>query len=1298
MLHSKKLTTSLLLSIFLSLCLMGGNYIFSSNQTSALEMPNNDFPVWTGWLSSAPPAGGWGVVGTEGEIIEGGMDIESKYLTSGYWSSIGRNERMAVFQNLYRQILKSVGIRVGAWGTPENNFEDMMTEEAPELMTSQRDALGAMFTICTMLGVSSSECPVSGSLKDGTIKIDYNKFDKSAFRPSHPTYSMHLYWFLSLVQYWEPDENDIDNFAIIPASQFNLTAENKFALMGVHNNTGIQDVVYGKGGTVLTTNSRGDYFVFYKIGTQQQEVQFAIRVQCWNLNGQLGELPPPPPILIDNDPNPQSFINDIPDHTHTAKPGEIVEFDHKITRPNENTNDKFPADWKIIEERTPTSLVTSLASVPLCAIPQGNNQIITDADGAWNSSNELVNVSTANGYNIANNSATGCTNIKFKVPDDAKDGDKWCQKISYTSRGDASYTDEAKKVCVVASSDKPPDPPDPPVCPPPLYPVKEPYECTPSHGRTVGYTHSINLTTQDSSLLSTDWRTQNSEKNDQSINNTTWAKPGDSVQFRHTLQPGALGVHYSNTTHPRDGTSINYSEERTVPIPREVTCDISAYIAFGSGNNPNYVNNSNYAFGDSIAKCGAKTGESAEQIWYSPSVNTYQCSSGAYTTPYKSPGYQVPGFYNPNSSNTKGGCTSIRNSNLGQTIQQGMVYGSTLEAESVYDDHIHHTVCGKYSCTDYRHGHYIYKVTNSGSESRYAQVKIPFNYNLTPRLTTTTPSPDAQVVFAGEDVAINTLVNVNTQMNSLVNGAAPYATMSKPSVYEIVTWVATPESSKPTLFADNNPAAPGRVNGSMVTKPVEGDSCRFWYNSYSSYRACQTLYYQDDTWNKNGTLGGNTDNLWSGTITVDDAPVGSKFCVALSVWPDSSHNRTSTGSTNVTDATNLREAMQGSEGYGDVTGSWHHAAPHCFDIAKKPNLQFWNQGVVTEGSITTSTSLKAIGFAPGTLVVRNDNNPRIVLGTTIARGSDAEGPIEKISGNKISNGYMDDTIAGSRQLYGSWSEYSTILIGNNSYSNGFASGAAFGYQLNNGGTYAKPGGFQTTLDGTSPCTFTKMSITNKNCETSVGQSTISAASFRDVTLTRLLARYAAPVDAKQLTSSSVTPSSLATGKYKSTQNLTINASTIPAGRTISIYTSGSVTITGNLNYQNTSYSNITSLPQLLIFAGDIYIEENVTNVDAWLVAGKTGTGTGVVDTCKGKTIGKDGINLYDCNQKLSVNGPVYATKLITNRTAGAGPGMDSIDPAEVFNLRPDTYMWVYSQTQNYAQAVTTYIKELPPRY
>ena len=69
-----------------------------------------------------------------------------------------------------------------------------------------------------------------------------------------------------------------------------------------------------------------------------------------------------------------------------------------------------------------------------------------------------------------------------------------------------------------------------------------------------------------------------------------------------------------------------------------------------------------------------------------------------------------------------------------------------------------------------------------------------------------------------------------------------------------------------------------------------------------------------------------------------------------------------------------------------------------------------------------------------------------------------------------------------------------------------------------------------------------------------------------------------------------------------------------------------------------------------------------------------------------------------CATKLTVNGPVMTNNLYLWRSAGAGTGTDSANPAEVFNLRPDAYLWGLNEASKTSQLKTTYERELPPRF
>ena len=132
-------------------------------------------------------------------------------------------------------------------------------------------------------------------------------------------------------------------------------------------------------------------------------------------------------------------------------------------------------------------------------------------------------------------------------------------------------------------------------------------------------------------------------------------------------------------------------------------------------------------------------------------------------------------------------------------------------------------------------------------------------------------------------------------------------------------------------------------------------------------------------------------------------------------------------------------------------------------------------------------------------------------------------------------------------------------------------------------------------------------------------------------------------------------------------------------------------------------TNSAELPQVIIFANNIKISKDVDQIDAWLVA------SGEVDTCS--DVSRSNL-AKDCAKTLMFNGAVYADKLTLNRThygAGSenfGSSLATADlnstlgastPAEIFNLRPDVYMWAFEQASRYTQANTVYTEELAPR-
>lgn len=268
---------------------------------------------------------------------------------------------------------------------------------------------------------------------------------------------------------------------------------------------------------------------------------------------------------------------------------------------------------------------------------------------------------------------------------------------------------------------------------------------------------------------------------------------------------------------------------------------------------------------------------------------------------------------------------------------------------------------------------------------------------------------------------------------------------------------------------------------------------------------------------------------------------------------------------------------------------------------------------------------------------------------------------------------MTATTKKDSGVFGSWVEYGALSVGTNIL---FGSGAGL-------------------VDQTSGQQRDWSKLTFANSKTSGNAFGLYTTSFRPQPL---IAQYFSngKVEASYDKTRSMDENAFVTGDsvvVRTTDNLDLSAGTLPKGRSLIIVASGTVTIKGNLDYANGAMTSVRDIPQLVIIADKIDIEANVTNVDAWLVTAN-GT-TGVINTCSdlvGDLSGKV------CDRQLTVHGPVLAGKLLLKRTAGSGTGAQSGDPAELFNTRPDAYLWAQLVAVGSGRAETVDVVELPPRF
>lgn len=322
--------------------------------------------------------------------------------------------------------------------------------------------------------------------------------------------------------------------------------------------------------------------------------------------------------------------------------------------------------------------------------------------------------------------------------------------------------------------------------------------------------------------------------------------------------------------------------------------------------------------------------------------------------------------------------------------------------------------------------------------------------------------------------------------------------------------------------------------------------------------------------------------------------------------------------------------------------NWGHSRLHCMVVGKRPKIQVYGGDVI------------------------------------VGRGYDA-------SGVKLIKGITTSSSNKSGTYYGSHSEYAIIpsglIVGMAS-----ASGYANGTTSNN------------LCSGLSLLSFAnKPAASAASCNTAnIGRYSLPSASQYDA----VRARFAAPAGAATLTGNvdvaSLSPSTI----YLGSGNINLSSSSaIPAGKWVIINApTASVRITSNIQYADTPFTSTGEIPQLVIIANNIVIDDGVGQVDSWLYAKGTGV-NGVVNTCDAEGV-DELVNLTSdvCATKLTINGPVISTRLLLNRTHGSGVGEDSGTPAEIFNLRPDAYMWASSFSGVGTKARTVISTELPPRF
>ena len=813
--------------------------------------------------------------------------------------------------------------------------------------------------------------------------------------------------------------------------------------------------------------------------------------------------------------------------------------------------------------------------------------------------------------------------------------------------------------------------------------------------------------------------------------NYVFAKPGDRVQFYETfcfpiqqvgIQTGSS--HVSSTDPPGESNFQIFAQKNGSENNQYLFGDSPVhdgnYHTIGRGNKRPFSGN------------GLETSDYGFTA-YSPTQNAssqYACETNYYRiyAPKLTVGYQIPGFtdyqYGCNSADKTGSTTEV-----GTVISQGIRYDN-LRAwyndytiwtgksdksgkpaqnanhynyssyESASDANSRNSmwgyqgseeiaipiyVRGQSYCTSWRpdgscrrsksekildHYDYEYKRTypdshvgtttqNLGQTEKKSSVYTPYNFNTS--IHSYIESSEGGVGFLGARINIGANYGATPRANELIS-KTPYATHTREDqtvkVYEMIVDENYPESK-----LQEQTVANGNIcHGSGIDRCKLVDTVTGRINSAGKYTG---EFLNTETYER--------------TIP-DDLPgggLGKKYCTRSVIWPAASHD---------SDSNTVENNMSGSAMNGG--NNLHHvSAASCVTIAKKPNFQILGGGIYTNGSIITSVSNKAVGGGLGAYP------------------------------------------SAATKLFGSWTEFSALAAGK---VNGFGTGAIQGYEENynfnlpNGG--ADSASNQIAL---SPLTISNDNKSGESNITRIGSAVLARlkARFRDTiirnsssTITSLTSNETSAknyLGLSQLyhqgdTSLSAMNSTANFYQFDRGGNLIARSNTTGEKlmNTLAIYVDGTLTIDRNINIAHETYNAVDDFPQVLIFAKKINITSNVTNIDAWLILDED-YGDNQIDTCSDNHYP----NALSCNETLTITGPVFARKLVLNRTAGSHTGggragahplqtgptgtyyaEGSIHPAEVFTLRADAYFWAYRQSLSGGQAYMVYSREIAPRY
>lgn len=555
----------------------------------------------------------------------------------------------------------------------------------------------------------------------------------------------------------------------------------------------------------------------------------------------------------------------------------------------------------------------------------------------------------------------------------------------------------------------------------------------------------------------------------------------------------------------------------------------------------------------------------------------------------------------------------------------------------------------------------------SWSNTATATVYTPYNYT-TSLYTNVNRVYGLAGTVAGD---ISLTYSINKRANPKVNGSSEYATRSKKTKYQLISFKVSKNiaSSSVTLASEYY----ADVNGTTSF----GSLCDSIISSAARAYDCQQVAAVNGGGNSDRTAGESSTSKGGYSVSISDTEeIGTKICVVGAIWPADSHNLPTTTLTNSSDQ---------SAALTETGNQWHLSQPSCFNVAKKPNFQVRATGAYAEQKVNTYISK------------RDDK----------LYGSWAD--------FDLSSGGLINGMASGASAWGATAEpsvracyYSLMSFANSKCTES----KEVGNLPVNTNLASDPGNIYNQILTRYTSTSTSATSGGTN-ESNAYELKLEGACEYDETTGRYVPRGVSGTPSFSCLSNGAYYTKISgTAKtengtrtvvdfwgHQHTTYVELWTSTdgYHSSNTYIIQVNGTLYINQNFRYgnianlENTTYEDITEIPQIIFIADDIKISPDVTHLDAWLVAKNN------IDTCYPGGGAK--VSISNCDSQLTVTGPVIAKTLSLNRTyGGTGGVMNNSQPAEIFQLSPATYLWGYAQTQRYSQAITTFQRELPTRY